>query len=159
MGPRGGVRYARNSGCLVARSSIGVNLFSKRVCSAVAWLAHARILFHCQNGGKIKYFWLIAFRSFPDVSSRVQLCFPCLKSKHFLPTRWQSGSGGGCCCRDGRFVLGRRKLQGIFMIIGAVAHSSPPPPSLCVRQSSPSWIADGHPSGASAIIIERGTER
>ena len=73
VGPRGGVRYARNSGCLVARSSIGVNLFSKRVCSAVAWLAHARILFHCQNGGKIKYFWLIAFRSFPDVSSRVQL--------------------------------------------------------------------------------------
>lgn len=45
------------------------------------------------------------------------------KSKHFLPTRWQSGSGGGGCCRDGRFVLGRRKLQGIFIIIGAVVPS------------------------------------
>ena len=80
VGPRGGVRYARNSGCLAARSDARSlarqsELTSFRNVSVLRWRgwAHARILFHCQNGGKIKYFWLIAFRSFPDVSLRVQL--------------------------------------------------------------------------------------
>ena len=44
-------------------------LTSFRNVSVLRWRgwAQATILSHCQNGGKIKYFWLIAFRSFPDV--------------------------------------------------------------------------------------------
>ena len=74
LGPRGGVRYARNSGCLVmvgraslARSSIGVNLFSKRVCSAVAWLGASNDPLPLSNWWQISISDSDCFRSFPAV--------------------------------------------------------------------------------------------